>query len=255
MDFASLSKNKIKDLKTLHSKKKRAETRRFIVEGTKSISDYIKTFVPQHIICTYEWLNDNPQYKNYSELILIDKNKTGISQISLLSSPPDVIAVFKMPADPEDIPALDPQNYYLLLDNIQDPGNLGTIIRTCDWFGIYHIFASKDTVDIYNPKVIQATMGSLTRVQIQYLDLAELIHKNKSCKVFGALLDGTPLFHSTMEEGGMILMGNEGNGISESLKNLITEPITIPPTNQTDHPDSLNVAIATAVILSHIRLK
>ena len=129
---------------------------------------------------------------------------------------------------------------------------MGTIIRTCDWFGIYDIFASKNTVDVYSPKVIQSTMGSLSRVKVHYLDLEKLIENNRKIKVIGTLLNGLPLNETNVGKGGMLIMGNEGRGISENLKKYIDVALTITPANLKSHPDSLNVAIATAITLFHI---
>ena len=147
--------------------------------------------------------------------------------------------------------SIDKDGLYLLLDEIQDPGNLGTIIRTSDWFGVYNIFASKNTVDVFSPKVVQSTMGSLSRVKVRYVDLEKLITENKDIKVIGTLLDGKPLNKVTLERKGFLLMGNEGRGMSDNLKKLIDLPLTILPFNKNNHPDSLNVAIATAIVLSH----
>ena len=136
---------------------------------------------------------------------------------------------------------------------IQDPGNLGTIMRTAHWFGIDRIYASRDTVDIFNPKTVQSTMGSLGRVEIVYCDLGELMDKNPDMPVYGTLLDGKNIYKATLGEHGFIIMGNEGKGISESLRKRITSPLLIPPYDYSNHSESLNVAIATAVTLSQFR--
>ena len=255
MVYKNLSKNKIKELRSLHSKKGRVKSGMFMVEGYKSITDMIDSFELMDLICEEEWIDKNPIFKDYADKVLIDKEGTGISQISALSTPPEVIAIFKIPATSTHIPELKPDEIYILLDEIQDPGNMGTIIRTCDWFGVYDIFASYGTVDIYNPKTLQSSMGSLSRVKVHYVDLKGLIENNPSMKVYGTLLDGVPLQECKIDGGGLIIMGNEGNGISGSLKKLITDSIFIPPVNPESHPDSLNVGIATAIILSHFLLK
>lgn len=249
----TLSKAKAKELKSLSHKKIRDEQHLFIAEGEKCVLDTFSAFELEWLICTENWLTKHEEIKEeYKDKILLT-DKRGIEIISSLSSLPEVIGVFKKPAEEESIPELKPNILYLLLDEIQDPGNLGTIIRTCDWFGVYEIFASKNTVDVYGSKVVQATMGSLSRVKVHYVDLKKLINANKELKVIGTLLEGKNLSEFQPGISGLLLMGNEGKGISDELKQLIDLPLTIPPVNLVSHPDSLNVAIATAVILSHLK--
>ena len=253
MDIKVLSKTKAKELKGLSSKKERDLKGLFLAEGDKCVRDTLDSFKPEFLIVTRDWLAKNSFVENiYPDNLYLADKKT-IALISCLSSLPEVIAVFKKPEDSEEVPELDKHKIYLLLDEIQDPGNLGTIIRTCDWFGVYDIFASRNTVDVYSPKVVQSTMGSLSRVKVHYLDLETLISKNRDIKLVGTVLDGIPIEDYKNIREGMILMGNEGRGISEKLKRYIDIPITIPPVNKVSHPDSLNVAIASAVILSHLR--
>lgn len=247
-----LSKTKAKELKGLYSKKERDLTGLFMAEGEKCVKDLLKAFPLEYLICSQEWLKSNPELQRECSTQLLVSDKRGLEIISTLSSVPEVVAIFKKPEAETETPKLSAYKLYLLLDEIQDPGNLGTIIRTCDWFGVYEIFASKTTVDVYSPKVVKSTMGSLSRVKVRYLDLERLIDSNKEVPVVGTLLEGIPLNDAKLERHGMILMGNEGKGISESLKSKINVPVTIPPINPIDHPDSLNVAIATAIILSHL---
>lgn len=252
MLYNVLSKAKAKDFKSLSTKKGRDRERLFIVEGEKGIRDTINYFNLRYLIATNAWLEQNPEVlPRYKDKILAT-DKRGIEIISSLHNPSEVIAIFELPEEITGQVSLDKTKSYLLLDEIQDPGNLGTIIRTCDWFGIYDIFASPNTVDVYSPKVVQATMGSLARVKVSYVDLEDLILNNRDMKLIGTLLEGCPLKDIRIPRGSLILMGNEGNGISEKLKNLIDIAITIPPSNPQSHPDSLNVAIATAIILSSI---
>ena len=252
MEPQVLSKSKAKELKSLSSKKERDTRHLFFVEGEKCVNDMIGAFDLKYLICTRDWLNQNPDMeKSFKERILLS-DKRGIEIISSMSSLPDVIAVMQLPSRDENIPKLKDTGFYLLLDEIQDPGNLGTIIRTCDWFGVYDIFASSNTVDAYSPKVVQASMGSLSRVKIHYLNLKELIEKNRNLPLIGTLLNGVPLSEFQHKGSGMILMGNEGRGISEKLKEMVDFPLTIPPVNPLYHPDSLNVSIATAIVLSHL---
>ena len=254
MEYNRLSKGKAKEIKKLVSKKERDRQGLFIAEGEKCILDLIPGFNVKFLIATQDWLVSHPEISSgYShEIFLADKRNLEI--ISSMNSLPQVIAVMEKPnEDLSGVPLLKKNKLYVLLDELQDPGNLGTIIRTCDWFGIYEIYASKNTVDVFGPKVVQATMGSLARVKVRYLDLKDLILKNRDIKVIGTLLDGKPLNMFNHKEEGMLLMGNEGKGISDELKNLIDIPLTVPPVNPDSHPDSLNVAIATAIIVSHFR--
>lgn len=250
MSYKFLSKTKAKDYKSLSTKKDRDEFGLFLAEGNKCVLDMLPFFMPEALLVTEEWIEHHKEIaETYHDNILVT-DKRGISMVSSLRSIPDVIAVFVKPQY-KDIDNIKEGNLYLLLDEIQDPGNLGTIVRTCDWFGIYDIYASKNTVDVFSPKVVQSTMGSLSRVSVHYTDLESLISRNRNLKVYGSLLNGKSL--KTFNSGchGFLLMGNEGRGISEDLRRFIDIPITIPPVNPEAHPDSLNVAIATAIILSH----
>lgn len=177
-------------------------------------------------------------------------------EISSLTAAPEVIAVCKLPirkSEEEILSSPLSQGIYLLLDGVQDPGNLGTIIRTAHWFGVNHIFASNDTVDLYNPKTVQSTMGSLGSVSVDYVDLSRLIDNNPSMEAAGLLLEGKNIFHTELPSSAFIIMGNEGNGISESLRKKLTIGLTIPPHDPRNHSESLNVAIATAITLAAFR--
>ena len=252
MTYNNLSKTKAKELRALTTKKERDRQGLFIVEGEKCVLDLMDYFSPIFLIGTKNWFESHQEISNrYASEILVT-DSIGLKMISALQSLPDIIAIMKKHREDDKIPVLDPKGLYLLLDEIQDPGNLGTIIRTCDWFGIYDIFASKNTVDVYGPKVVQATMGSLSRVRVHYVDLISLIETNKAIKVIGTLLDGCTLDTCDNLDSGFLLMGNEGRGISDELKAKIEIPVTIPPVNPKTHPDSLNVAIATAIILAKI---
>lgn len=250
MALQELSKNRAKSFAELSRKKNRDKFSLFKVEGEKSVLDSLPAFELESLIVYKDWLSLHPDIEEkYGDKILVAKDKSVMHQVSSLSSVPEVIAIFKIPGDEIKIDNLDPTKFYVMLDGVQDPGNLGTIIRTCDWFGITQIFASKDTVDVYNLKVVQSAMGSLSRVKVWYGDLTEVIESNNSIPVFGTILHGEPINGVNFSSGGFILMGNEGNGVSEALQNKITVPITIPPANPLSHPDSLNVAIATAIVL------
>ena len=252
MGYQSLSKAKAKELKSLSSKKERDRQGLFLAEGEKCVKDTLDAFCLENLIATQEWADNNQGIvQKYKEKLLIS-DKRGLEIISSFNSLPEVIAVFRQKACIEKIPVLDSKKLYVLLDEIQDPGNLGTIIRTCDWFGVYEIYASRNTADVYSPKVVQASMGSLSRVSVNYINLIELIEKNKDLKVIGTLLNGNPLDQTSLPSFGFLLMGNEGRGISKELQAMVDLPVTIPPVNKSSHPDSLNVAIATAILLSHI---
>lgn len=248
-----LSKTKAKEFKQLSQKKERDRVGLFLAEGEKCVSDLLGAFIPAYLLCTKSWLKDHQVIKEeWGDKILLADHKT-LELVSGLNSVPEIIGIFYQRKEGKNEFTLNKDTWYLILDEIQDPGNLGTIIRTCDWFGVYEIFASPHTADIYNPKVVQSTMGSLARVKVHYLDLKELINKHRDFKVVGTLLDGKNFEDTKLPEGGFLLMGNEGKGISEELKREIDLPLTIPPVNPVSHPDSLNVAIATAIILSKIR--
>lgn len=181
---------------------------------------------------------------NFQEISVKD-----IEKISTLKTPQEVIGLVKIPIWPTLNYDSLKQRFSLVLDNIQDPGNMGTIIRTADWFGINDIICSEDTVDVYNPKVVQATMGSLARVNVHYTTLAQALQQIK-LPIFGAMLDGENIYNTTFGDEGLLVMGNEGNGISADIERLITTKITIPRAGQAE---SLNVAIATAILCSEIK--
>lgn len=253
MQINSLSKTKAKEIRKLVSKKERDNQSLFLAEGEKCVMDMIGAFIPHIIIVSKDWAERNSELVSKFQDIVFIGDKRDFEIISSLNSIPDIIAVFKKTREEDkDLWDLNKNSLYLLLDEIQDPGNLGTIIRTCDWFGVYDIFASKNTVDVWSPKVVQSTMGSLARVRVHYLDLKNLVLTNRSLKLYGTVLNGEPIENFNHVNSGFLLMGNEGRGISEDMKELIDIPLTIPPVNSKYHPDSLNVAIATAIILSRL---
>lgn len=223
----------------------------FIVEGRKSIGDTIDRFDVEAIVAVNA--GSVPEKWGCGN-VTFAVSESMMGKISSLSTPSDVLAVYRIPEGYYDnIPRPDPDRLYLLLDGIQDPGNMGTIIRTAHWFGIDRIYASQDTVDIFNPKTVQSTMGSLGKVEVVYCNLSDLIRDNPEMPVFGTLLNGEDIYKATLREYGFLVMGNEGKGISEQIRNLVTTPLLIPPDDSGNHPESLNVAIATAVTLSQFR--
>lgn len=247
----NLSKTKLQVYSNLATAKMRRKRGLFIVEGCKSVADTWSVFDVEAIL--------RAEGSDFSvegcRAPLFTLSEEEMKRVSNLTTRQEAIGVYRIPAEEEaGSLSVDPEGLYLLLDGVQDPGNLGTILRTCHWFGITTVFASRDTVDIYNPKTVQATMGSLGRVKMVYLDLAELIRSNPEMPVYGTLLEGEDLFHAHLQRRGFIVMGNEGNGISENIRKLIDNPITIPPYGR-DHGESLNVAVATAITVAWFRGK
>lgn len=249
----TLSKNKIKQINALSIKKIRDEKHVFVAEGTKLVLELTTKFIPETIVATPEWLNE---YKiTAEEIICVPQDE--IKKISQLKSTPPVVAVFKQTTNSYTITdIIRDKQLILILDTVQDPGNLGTIIRIADWFGIRHIFCSLETADVYNSKVIQSTMGALSRVAIHYTDLTELLGNLNSNKwpIYGTFLNGKSIYQAELTEFGAIVMGNEGKGISPNLEQYIQNKILIPsyPTDA-DTVESLNVAVATAITCAEFR--
>ncbi len=252
-----LSNNKRSIFASLGQLKFRRKYGLFRVEGKKSIKDCIGKFELDALLLTEEFLIANTVYSEYSDKIFICK-KSDINSISGLTTPTEVIAIFRIPDNTERLKEilsgpLPDDRLFLLLDGVQDPGNMGTIIRTAHWFGINDIFISEECVDIYNPKTVQSTMGSLPFINVFRLNLEKVIELNPSFPVYGLLLDGNNIYFADLGKHGFIIMGNEGNGISCTLRKKITSPLTIPPYNPGNHSESLNVATATAVTLALFR--
>ena len=245
-----LSKSQINLLKSLQHKKFRREAGLFLVEGQKSIVEFANS--PYQIETIYHIpAFDSKVLKLSQKINLCEISVTDLERISSLKTPQDAIAQVRIPTWPAlDRKALNGR-FSLVLDGIQDPGNMGTIIRIADWFGINNIICSDDTVDVYNPKVVQATMGSLARVKIYYTDLPVLLG-SISLPVFGALLSGNNIYNTDFGDEGLILMGNEGNGIRAETGKMVTRAVTIP---RIGGAESLNVAIATALFCSEISRK
>lgn len=250
-----LSKTKSAIYSSLSSKKMRQKHGLFLAEGEKCALDTLGAFDLETLIATDQWIARNNRIAAQYPDKISTASPSAINKITTLVSPPDVIAVFRLPDDDSTINIAD-DKLYLMLDGIQDPGNLGTVIRTADWFGIDTIIASKDTVDLYNPKVVQSTMGSLKRVRVLYANLESVISSNPEMPVYGMLLEGKNIYETKLDSShGFIVMGNEGNGISDEVRKKITQPLLIPPYNPDSHPESLNVAIATAITLSLFRAR
>ncbi len=245
----SLSKAKIKYIQSLKDKKYRLEYKTFVAEGNKMVGELLDNMTCQLLVATPEYIR-SANLKNVEEVI--DVTDDDLSRASFLKTPQQVLGVFYQPEYDSDI---DLSNQLVLaLDGIQDPGNLGTIMRLADWYGIQYIFCSPDTVDIYNPKTVQATMGALARVKVLYTDLTDFLGKQGGIPTYGTLLDGENIYDKQLSNNGIIIMGNEGNGIRPEIRNLINQKLYIPnyPLGR-ETSESLNVAIATAIVCAEFR--
>ncbi len=237
-----VGKSQIKFIKSLQQKKYRNQNGMFVVEGIKTVQELLDSnFEPYKIYSTsaelFQYLGD--QIEIISEVEL--------KKISGLRSPNKVLGIFKIP-QPRKV---DENDWILALDDVRDPGNLGTIIRLCDWFGIKNLVCSEQTVDCYNPKVLQATMGSITRVNIIYTDLVHYIEKSE-LPVYGTFMNGNTVYSSKLPIKGILVMGNEANGISSEIENLVNSRVSIPQF-ESKATESLNVATAVAIFLNEIR--
>ncbi len=247
-----LSKNQIKYIRSLALKKFRNEHKTFLAEGNKLVADMLGFFECELLLAKTSWMATQGDIPAEDLLIASEED---IEKASLLKTPQDVIAVFKLPE--YSLQEVDPsQQLVLMLDGVQDPGNLGTIIRLADWFGIEHIICSIDTADAFAPKTVQATMGALARVKVHYTDLTEYLTTIVSLNIplYGTFLNGENLYNQRLTENGILIMGNEGNGIRPEIEQLITNKLFIPsypPERETS--ESLNVAIATSIICAEFR--
>ncbi|WP_353083897.1 RNA methyltransferase [Flavobacterium sp.] len=238
-----VSKNQIKLITSLQQKKFRQLHKLFIAEGVKVIQELLDSnFVLEHLYVTesiFESLN------NESKTLITESE---LKKISCLSTPNNCLALFAIPETEKPIAS----GLIVALDAVRDPGNLGTIIRLCDWFGVEQLWCNEQTVDLYNPKVVQATMGSLARVKVHYLDLEKEIQKS-NLPVFGTFMDGENIYQTTLPSEGILILGNEANGISGSIEKLVTSRLAIPRFGNLQKTESLNVATATAIFLSEFK--
>jgi TrmH family RNA methyltransferase len=241
-----LTKSTIKFIKSLQEKKYRKQEQCFIVEGAKSVLEVlVSDFETRMILGTEAFIQDLPTIKDSTELYVVKPDL--LSTLGDFKTNDAALAVVKMKNWNTIEIAQD--NFTLVLDDIRDPGNLGTIIRTADWYGITQILASEETVDFYNTKVINATKGSFTRVNVHYTDLNEVLEANL-LPVYGAFLDGKDVHQTSFPKAGLLIIGNESNGISKELSQKVTHPVTIPKLGLAE---SLNAAIATAILLDNIK--
>ncbi|MVN22676.1 TrmH family RNA methyltransferase [Mucilaginibacter arboris] len=243
-----VSKSQISFLKSLQQKKHRKEHGLFLVEGLKSVTDFLQSDFYTIKTVYHTPLSEPKMLKVSGNIKFQEVSAAELEKISSLNTPQEVIAVVEVPGLPELKTQQLAGKFTLLLDGVQDPGNLGTIIRTADWFGISNIICSEDTVDVYNPKVVQATMGSLSRIAVHYTNMLLLLAKN-TLPVFGAMLNGENIYQTDFGTEGLIVLGNEGKGIRPEIQQLVQKNITIP---QSGKAESLNVAIAAAIFCNEI---
>ena len=239
-----VSKNQTKLIINLQQKKYRNKHNLFIAEGIKVVEEFLNAELQVHeIYCTDPLLFQN---KNIDSQLITEKE---LKKISSLSTPNKVLAIFKKP----NTQKIDTKGLILALDNLRDPGNLGTIIRLCDWFGIKDLVCNKETVDCFNTKVVQATMGSLARINITYTDLSGFLSKHRELISYATTMNGDSIYKSTLSNVGIVIMGNESNGISREIEAICTSKITIPRFGELQKTESLNVATATAIVLNEFK--
>ncbi|TNJ44658.1 RNA methyltransferase [Tamlana fucoidanivorans] len=236
-----LSKSQIKLITQIKQKKYRQQYGLFVVEGVKGIVELLGSSIEMDTLYTVESFNIDAK----NEVVI---SQSDLKRISALKNPNKALGVFKIPKPRE----IKKEGLIVALDDVRDPGNLGTIIRLCDWFGIEELICSHETVDCYNPKVVQATMGSIARVNISYVDLPKFLY-GVDMPVFGAFMDGENIYNKMVPKNGVLVMGNEANGISSDVEELITEKISIPRFGKLKATESLNVATAAAILLSEFR--
>ena len=248
-----ISKNIIKQIHSLEQRKYRKAEGKFVAEGNKLVEDNLAAMRCHRLVATAEWWASHSHAHTLAEECH-EVTREEMERASLQQTPQDVLAVFYIPEAKAFEP--DPQQLTLALDCIQDPGNLGTIIRLCDWFGIHDIVCSTNTADCYSPKVVQATMGAIARVRVHYLDLPLCLRQahEKGISIYGTFLEGSNIYQTQLSESGIIVMGNEGNGISDEVAATVTQKLNIPayPAGALTS-ESLNVGIATAITVAEFR--
>ena len=254
----AISKNQIKFIRQLEQKKFRRREGLFVAEGTKVVGDLLAHYTPHAVFATDEWLKDHASENCHLSSVITEVTDEELRRLSFLQHPQQVLALFPIPGSPLGTPPFGGgwEGLALALDGIQDPGNLGTIIRIADWFGIEQIFCSDDTVDAWNPKVVQATMGSIARVNIIYINLSEFLDTLPAdFPVYGTLLDGDNIYKTELPQGGaFVIFGNEGQGISPKIAEHVTKRLHIPAMPRKGaRSESLNVGIAAAITISELR--
>lgn len=253
----ALSKNKIKLINALSQKKQRDAQGLFCAEGEKCVLELMKRLHCTTLVTTHDWISSHARYRTQCDELIEVESAEEIGRISSFKTPSQLFAIFRKPTDALPYPELA-QQLTLLLDAVQDPGNLGTIVRLADWFGIHHVICLEQTADIYNPKAVQATMGALARVEVHYADsdsfFTELSKLTNPIPVYGTFLNGENLYTAPLTPHGIVVMGNEGKGISPRIEAHIGQRITI-PNYPADAPtsESLNVAMATGIVCAEFR--
>ncbi|MDO3693670.1 RNA methyltransferase [Wenyingzhuangia sp. chi5] len=238
-----ISKNQIKLITSLQQKKYRVKEGLFVAEGKKVVNEFLNSEIVLHsLFCVEDVVED---YKNHHYEVITESE---LKKVSVLKSPNKVLGLFKIPSEKTS----QDNGLKVVLDTINDPGNLGTIIRLCDWFGVKELICSKETVDCYNTKVVQSTMGSLTRVVVKYVDLIPYLNETQQ-PVYVTDMEGENVYTASLPENGIIIMGNEANGVSDEIKQIINKKLTIPRFGELQATESLNVATATAILLNEFR--
>ncbi|MCO6496946.1 MAG: RNA methyltransferase [Chitinophagaceae bacterium] len=242
-----LSRNTVKYIQSLSHKKFRNSSGSFIAETPKVVEEFLRSSLKvEHVYTTEQWTGLHNTNKELSHFPITVIPQSDLEKISQLKTPHDILAVMKIPEPP--LPKTVKGRFSLALDGVQDPGNLGTIIRIADWFGIENIFCGRDTADAYNPKVVQATMGSLAHVNVHYVDL-ETFLPGTGIEVIATVLDGESLYETTKSKEGIVVIGNESAGIREPVLKLAKKRLTIPRIGKAE---SLNAGVAAAIVLSHL---
>ncbi|WP_113922186.1 RNA methyltransferase [Cognataquiflexum aquatile] len=243
-----LSKNTLKFIKSLQQKKFRKEEQSFFVEGSKNVTELLLSdYEVSHVLCTQQFGNEHAKLLKGINAAVFEVSQSTLESVGSFQSNDAALAVAKI--KPNTPIGLSSEEWAIALDDVKDPGNLGTIIRIADWYGIQKLFLSDESAEFYNPKVLHASMGSFTRVKIYYTDLHSVL-KKIGLPVYGAFLNGDSIYETKFGSGGIILMGNESNGISKELEPLVSRKITIP---RFGHAESLNVSVATAIICDNIK--
>lgn len=255
-----ITKQTIKDIRALGQKKSRDTSGLFIAEGAKAVCDLLPLLTCERLCATADFLTVADSRLVGRAAQVDEISRAMLERLSLLRTPQDVVAVFRKPqvvTDEAQLAQYAQKELCLALDDVQDPGNLGTIIRLADWFGIEHVFLSRGTADAFAPKVVQATMGAIGRVGLHCVDLPQFLHRvtsEGSAAVYGTFLDGADLYSQSLGATGVIVMGNEGNGISDAVAQSVTQKLRIPSFPQgRATSESLNVATATAVVCAEFR--
>ena len=238
-----ITRKQIKFVKSLHQKKYRYLHRCFIVESSKNVLEIISSnYEVKFLLATKKWLKSNKILLNEGVYLA---NENDLKRVTCLKNPSEVLAVVKIP---DTINNFNFSGINVALDNINDPGNFGTILRTCDWFGIKNIYCSKNCVDLFNPKVVQSSMGSISRVNVFYTDLFSMINKiNKKVHTYATVLDGKDLNNSKLSTNSLLIFGNESKGISDDILDIVNDKVTI---SKKGMADSLNVSVSVGIILN-----